>query len=219
MVSIGPTRHAAYPQSEYRMVAGNGVIRYIPYGNKTADEAPANARSVSKQTSETYFADLMKAISDKQFGKGIDAGNAAAAAIASRGDQQIADLRTNYADQMALMAQMGGYERGRINRDFDNQVASVGQNLAGTGLYNTTVQGNMVQGVNRNRAESLGQLEAALMQQQLGAQQNLGNQVAAAQDSQMGYQNQLANMLSGMYQSQATTLPTLSKQQSDSWSK
>lgn len=205
----------------YKRVSGNGVHRYMPDGTlqMSAGAAPWNAKSVSEQSSNTFFSDMMKAISDKQFGTGLDAGNQAASAIAQMGQNQVAGLQSNYGQQLAQMQQMGGYERGRINRDFDNQANSVGAALAGTGLYNSTVQGNMTQGVNRNRGEAMGQLEANLMNQQLGATQNLGNQVSVAQDSQMGYQSQLANMLSGMYQSQATTLPTLSQQSSNSWSK
>ena len=215
----GSMGHSSFPQSEYRKVQGGMATRYIPIGQKYANKAPANAKSVSRQTSGTSFSEMMKAISDAQFNNGINAGNTAAASIAGMGEQQVAGLQDNYAQQMALMAQMGGYEQGRINRDFDNQVNSVGASLAGTGLYNSTVQGNMAQGVERNRQESLGQLNASLLGQQLGATANLGNQVSAAQGQQQGLQNSLAQMLSGLYSQQASTLPTLSSQESNSWNK
>ena len=219
MVSLGPSRHAAYPQSEYRMISGNGITRYIPIGTKSANKAPANAKSVSAQSSNTTFSDQMKQISDQQFAGGIGAGNNLAGRMQQLAGTQVSDLRGNYAQQLALLNQLGGSERSRINRDFNAQANSVGSQLAGTGLYNSTVAGNMAQGVERNRSESLNQLQEMLMAQQLGGLQNLAQGVSSAQQNQMANQTDIGNMLSALYSSQAQTLPTLSASSSNSWSK
>lgn len=205
----------------FRVVSGNGVSMYVPDGtrNASASSAPMNARSISEQQSRNFFSDQMKGISDKQFAAGIGAGERLSDRMRKLAGTQVADLRANYADQLALMNRLGGAERDRINRDFTNQANSIGSQLAGTGLYNSTVAGNMAQGVERNRSEALNQLQEMLIAQQLGGLQNLAQGVSAAQQNQMGNQTDIGQMLSALYSSQAQTLPTLSDQQSNSWSK
>ena len=63
--------------------------------------------------------------------------------------------------------ELGTAQRARIMRDALAARNSVGGQLAGNGLYNTTVQENMKQGVDRNREEAIGGLEESLRQQLL----------------------------------------------------
>lgn len=65
-------------------------------------------------------------------------------------------------DYLEMMQGMGDASRERIYRDSKADFGSVGSQLAGTGLYNTTVLGSLQQGVNRNRNEAVGQLDENL---------------------------------------------------------
>ncbi len=183
-------------------------------GNARGSSSGSAGNSTS--TSRTYFAPEMKQLSEKYFSEGRGEVQSYADRLRSLSSDRIGGIRSNYAEQLELLNRLGGTEQDRINRDFSAQANSVGANLAGTGLYNTTVQGNMAQGVERNRQESLGALSEALRGQQLAALQGTGQQVSQAQGDDMQTQLALAQLLSGMYEQQGSYMPTLSESMSRS---
>lgn len=172
--------------------------------------------SQSLSNSRTYFSPEMQKLSDKYFTEGRGEVQSYADRLRSLSQDRVGGIRSNYAGQLELLNRLGGTEQDRINRDFASQANSVGANLAGTGLYNTTVQGNMAQGVERNRQESLGALSEALRGQQLAALQGSGQQVSQAQGDDMQTTLALAQLLSGMYEKQGSFMPTLSESMSKS---
>tara|TARA_Y100000389_G_scaffold48812_2_gene44364 strand:- start:3511 stop:4134 length:624 start_codon:yes stop_codon:yes gene_type:complete len=183
-------------------------------GNARGSSSGSAGNSTS--TSRTYFAPEMKQLSEKYFDEGRGEVQSYADRLRSLSADRVGGIRSNYAEQLELLNRLGGTEQDRINRDFASQANSVGANLAGTGLYNTTVQGNMAQGVERNRQESLGALSEALRGQQLAALQGTGQQVSQAQGDDMQTQLALAQLLSGMYEQQGSYMPTLSESMSRS---
>ena len=176
----------------------------------------SGSAGLSESSSRTYFAPEMKKLSEKYFSEGRGEVQGYADRLRSLASDRIGGIRSNYAEQLELLNRLGGTEQDRINRDFAAQANSVGGNLAGTGLYNTTVQGNMAQGVERNRQESLGALSEALRAQQLAALQGSGQQVSQAQGDDMQTTLALAQLLSGMYEAQGSYMPTLSESMSKS---
>jgi hypothetical protein len=158
----------------------------------------------------------MKKLSEKYFGAAAESTQGYQDQLSQLAENRTSGLSDNYAGQLSLLQGIGNAQRDRINRDFASQAGGVGAALAGTGLYNTTVQGNMAQGVERNRQEALGQLSEMLSQQQLGALQGSGQQISAAQGDEMSAQLALAQLLSGLYESQASFMPTLSQSSSQS---
>ena len=102
-----------------------------------------------------------------------------------------------YAQEMnrALeqMLAQGGSSRNRIYRDAKAQTGSVGAGLAGTGLYNSTVKGNMEQAVARDRDESLlalddtlrNQIMAIMMQRAEGQDRISSDQIGAESSSRL----------------------------------
>ena len=190
-------------------------IPLTTYAGNTRGSSSGNA-SKSTSTSGTFFSPEMKALSDKYFGAASDSVTGFQGKLGELADNRTSGLTDNYAGQLALLQGIGNAQRDRINRDFAAQAGGVGAALAGTGLYNTTVQGNMAQGVERNRQEALGQLSESLAQQQLGALQGSGQQISAAHGDEMSAQLALAQLLSGLYESQASYLPTLSQSKSQS---
>ena len=176
----------------------------------------SGSASQSESTSKTFFSPEMKKLSDKYFGAAAESATGYQAKLDQLANKRTAGLSDNYAGQLALLQGIGDAQRDRINRDFAAQAGGVGAALAGTGLYNTTVQGNMAQGVERNRQEALNQLSDSLTQQQLAALQGSGQQISAAQADEISAQLALAQLLSGLYESQGTFMPTLSQSASKS---
>lgn len=191
------------------------TIPLTTFAGNARGSSSGNA-SMSESGSSTFFSPEMKKLSDKYFGAASDATESYQKKIDQLAANRTAGLSDNYAGQLALLQGIGDAQRDRINRDFAAQAGGVGAALAGTGLYNTTVQGNMAQGVERNRQEALNQLSESLAQQQLGALQGTGQQIAAAQGDEMSAQLALAQLLSGLYESQASFMPTLSQSKSKS---
>lgn len=66
------------------------------------------------------------------------------------------------SDYLGMMKGMGDASRERIYRDSTADRNSAGSQLAGTGLYNSTVLGSLQQSVNRNRNEAIGSLDENL---------------------------------------------------------
>lgn len=190
----------------------------IPMTSYAGNARGSSSGNTSQSTSNsgTFFSPEMKKLSDKYFGAATESTQGYQAQMSQLAANRTSGLSDNYAGQLSLLQGIGNAQRDRINRDFSAQAGGVGAALAGTGLYNTTVQGNMAQGVERNRQEALGQLSEMLSQQQLGALQGSGQQIAAAQGDEMSSQLALAQLLSGLFESQASFMPTLSSSTSKS---
>jgi len=190
----------------------------IPITSFAGNARGSSSGNASKSTSEsnTFFSPEMKKLSEKYFGAAAESTQGYQDQLSQLAENRTSGLSDNYAGQLSLLQGIGNAQRDRINRDFASQAGGVGAALAGTGLYNTTVQGNMAQGVERNRQEALGQLSEMLSQQQLGALQGSGQQISAAQGDEMSAQLALAQLLSGLYESQASFMPTLSQSSSQS---
>lgn len=117
-----------------------------------------NAASLQMQMAQSqaspYFAQIMK---------GLEANRGA---IDGRYGQAMAGMDAASNQQMqAYLAStegMGDASRDRIYRDSSAARNSVGSQLAGTGLYNSTVMGSMQAGVDRDRNEALGALDEQL---------------------------------------------------------
>lgn len=180
------------------------------FGGNARGNASGSAGNSFSQ-SKTYFAPEMQKLSEKYFSEGRGEVQSYADRLRSLSSDRVGGIRSNYAEQLELLNRLGGTEQDRINRDFSAQANSVGANLAGTGLYNTTVQGNMAQGVERNRQDSLGALSEALRSQQLTALQGSGEQVTQAQGDNEQTTLALAQLLSGMYEKQGSYMPTLTE--------
>lgn len=179
----------------------------VRYTVPVSERMPALS-STSRSTQN--FSEQMKNLSDKYFGQASGAATDYGAKMAETASRKESGIADNYAEQLALLQGIGDAQAARINRDFAAQAGSVGSQLAGTGLYNSTVQGNMQQGVERNRQEAMGALQEQLAQQQLAALQSKGQQTSQAQSEEMSSQLALAQLLSGLYGQQATYMPTLS---------
>jgi|DEB0MinimDraft_10_1074344.scaffolds.fasta_scaffold50692_2 hypothetical protein len=191
---------------------------YNPVRNSTpANQRMPNLTSQSSSTSQQVFSPEMKRLSDKYFGQATGAASDYGSQVAGTAARKESGIADNYAEQLALLQGIGDAQAARINRDFAARAGSVGSQLAGTGLYNTTVQGNMQQGVERNRQEAMGALQEQLAQQQLAALQSKGQQTSQAQSEEMSSQLALAQLLSGLYGQQGTYMPTLSESQSRSY--
>lgn len=175
-----------------------------------------NAHRVTDQeqsSNTTQFSGIdygAKALGDTQIGQGIDYMNQVRRQLQGLTDQRVGDMRQNHGLQLSHMQQMGGYQGDRINRNYDAQAGSVGAALAGTGLYNSTVQGNMRQGVERNRQESLGQLDASLRDQQLQSLMAYTSGASNAQGENIGAQAGLGKVISDMYARMAANAPRTS---------
>jgi hypothetical protein len=100
-----------------------------------------------------------------------------ASQILQSGNDRFRDVDTQYSAAMAelqgmddklvkdyldMMEGMGEASRARIYRDSKADFGSTGSQLAGTGLYNSTVLGSLQQAVNRNRNEAVGDLDEGL---------------------------------------------------------
>ena len=184
------------------------VVRQPTSGGKPMPNLTSTSRSTQN------FSDQMKGLSDKYFGQAVSSATGYGDQLAGTAGRRESGIADNYAEQLALLQGIGNAQAARINRDFAAAAGSVGSNLAGTGLYNTTVQGNMQQGVERNRQEAMGALQDQLAQQQLAALQSTGQQTSQAQSDEMSSQLALAQLLSGLYGQQATYMPTLSESSS-----
>jgi len=191
------------------------TIPMTTFAGNARGSSSGNA-SKSTSSSNTFFSPEMKKLSEKYFGAAAESTQGYQGQLSQLAEKRTSNLSDNYAGQLSLLQGIGNAQRDRINRDFSAQAGGVGAALAGTGLYNTTVQGNMAQGVERNRQEALGQLSEMLSQQQLGALQSSGQQISAAQGDEMSAQLALAQLLSGLYESQASFMPTLSQSTSKS---
>lgn len=191
------------------------TIPMTTFAGNARGSSSGNA-SKSTSSSNTFFSPEMKKLSEKYFGAAAESTQGYQDQLSQLAEKRTSGLSDNYAGQLSLLQGIGNAQRDRINRDFSAQAGGVGAALAGTGLYNTTVQGNMAQGVERNRQEALGQLSEMLSQQQLGALQSSGQQISAAQGDEMSAQLALAQLLSGLYESQASFMPTLSQSTSQS---
>lgn len=186
----------------------------MAFYNPVRNSLPESQRMpnlTSTSRSGQTFSEQMKGLSDKYFGQAISSASNYGDQLAGTAGRRESGIADNYADQLALLQGIGNAQAARINRDFAAAAGSVGSNLAGTGLYNTTVQGNMQQGVERNRQEAMGALQEQLAQQQLAALQSKGQQTSQAQSEEMSSQLALAQLLSSLYGQQATYMPTLSE--------
>ena len=186
----------------------------MAFYNAVINRTPENQRMpylTSTSRSTQNFSEQMKNLSDKYFGQGLSAATDYGDRLSATASKRESGIADNYADQLALLQGIGDAQAARINRDFAAAAGSVGANLAGTGLYNTTVQGNMQSGVERDRQEAMGALQEQLAQQQLAALQSKGQQTSQAQSEEMSSQLALAQLLSGIYGQQATYMPTLSE--------
>ena len=185
------------------------------WGSNDAHNQNWRSQSKSVQSSESGMVNTAaKAQADAQFDNAIKQLQDSSGNVAAVTGQRQAAIERDYAQLLGMLAQQGGYERGRIGRDFNSQAGSVGAALAGTGLYNSTIQDNMRQGVERNRAEALLGLEESLRGQRaeaLGMKTQLSD-TAAGQG--LTTSTQFATALANIMGQKAGTIPTMSRQQS-----
>jgi len=129
----------------------------------------------------------------RQIMQGLDANRGA---IDGRYGQAMAGMDAAANQQMqAYLAStdgMGDASRDRIYRDSTAARNSVGSQLSGTGLYNSTVMGSMQSGVDRDRNEALGALDEQLRRERSTA---LNEITTRALDRQMQLsQGQLSSL-------------------------
>ena len=149
-----------------------------------------NSYSTSlSQSSSRSGVDLnVKKLIDDQYDKSIVQANHLGTALGQ-----------GYDSALGLQALQGLYARSQINRDFDAQRNSVGSQLAGTGLYNSTVMGNMKQGVERERQASL-----------LANEESVRKGLIDVLLSKLGSQQEVGLTAADLYGRKASTLPTYS---------
>lgn len=143
----------------------------MPYASKFISSGPASSVNTiasqgtggsSTQTDQTAL-NRGYGIFDQAFAQAGSLGSQLSGLTDTRRNQY-----TGFMDQAVAQQQgMGEADRARIYRDSLASRNSVGNSLANSGLYNTTVKQNMEQGVDRNRGEALGQLDEGLRQQLL----------------------------------------------------
>lgn len=108
-----------------------------------------------------------KAAGDRQFDYASSRVGELQELLASLSGQRGSKLSSIYDQAGASQSTLGDADRTRIYRDFAASRNSVGNSLAGSGLYNSTVKQNMEQAVDRNRAEALGSLDESLRRQMI----------------------------------------------------
>lgn len=146
------------------------------------------------------------------YDQGVDWANEVRKQLQGLSNDRVSGLAENLKKQFGLLDQMGGSETNRINRDFASRAGSIGAKLGGTGLYNSTVQGNMRNGVMRNQQEALGNLGEALRGQRLGAITQNAGQVSQAQGENISAQASLGKLVASMYGDKARLDPRSSMQ-------
>lgn len=129
-----------------------------------ANTAATNAGRVANAAGlQMQMAQMSPSSYHRQIMQGLEANRGA---IDNRYGQAMAgmDAAANQQMQAYLAATngMGDASRDRIYRDANAARNSVGAQLAGTGLYNSTVMGSMQSGVDRDRNEALASLDEQL---------------------------------------------------------
>lgn len=164
--------------------------------------ASRSSSSSGSSNSSTSFSDSnsfsgldygAKALVDQQFNEGI------AAATGLRSSQS-----ADYDKALQQQQQLGVYGRQNINRDMDAAANSVGSRLAGTGLYNSTMQQTMRNGVERERQTAL-----------LGHEESLRRDYLDILLSQLGQNSDVDLAALDLYGQRASTLPTYSQSNSN----
>lgn len=173
-------------------------------------------RSKSESTSMSGLDTQAKGISDSQFKDAYGKAGALSNTLMGGYGQMRQSAGGMFDDAMSRIAQLGDYSRGRINRDFNAQRGTAGQALANTGLYNTTVRENLRQGVERNRAEALGQLDESLRKQQIDTLMQRIQSMLGIDQQALGSQQQVGLQGLGFLADMAKTLPNYSRSTSTS---
>lgn len=129
-----------------------------------ANTAATNAGRVANAAGlQMQMAQMSPSSYHRQIMQGLEANRGA---IDNRYGQAMAGMDAAANQQMqAYLAStngMGDASRDRIYRDATAARNSVGSQLAGTGLYNSTVMGSMQSGVDRDRNEALASLDEQL---------------------------------------------------------
>lgn len=180
---------------------------------------PTGLRSNSSSTSESGFDSTAKAISDRQFGNAYSQAGSLGGNIGNLYSQARNNLGSLFSGVFSGLQGLGENDRARINRSFNAQRGAVGQGTANNGLYNTTVRQNMQQGVERNRAEALGQLDDSVRQQNLAVLLQQLQALSGLDQANIGAQQQIGLQGLGFLGEMARTFPNYSRSNSTSLSR
>lgn len=157
-----------------------------------AGNAAALQMQLAQMGPSPYFSQIMKGLDQNR------------GAIDQRFSQAMSGLkdgaRQQVADYLSAVDGMGEDSRQRIYRDATAARNSVGSQLAGTGLYNSTVMGSMQAGVDRDRNEALGALDEQLRRERANT---LNDITAQALNRQAQFSQGQLGMLGEMASQQA----------------
>ncbi|MEM7812722.1 MAG: hypothetical protein AAF532_14700, partial [Planctomycetota bacterium] len=126
---------------------------------------PPGSQSNSTSTSRLDY--NAKAATDAQIQQGLDYAKLLRGQSSAASDARISTLNDSFDRLQGKVSELGTYDRNRINRDAQARSNSIGAQLAGTGLYNSTVLPTLRQGVERDRLEAVGQLDESLRNQEI----------------------------------------------------
>lgn len=194
------------PGPAYNAGAALGVGGYLKSGSQ------------STSTSRSGVDLAAKALGDSQIGQGVEYAKTLRDSSNTLTDRRIAGLNSGYANILSQMSTLGQADRARINRDAVARSNSVGAQLAGTGLYNSTVLPTLRQGVERDRLEAQGALDQSLREQSIGALLQQIQSVDVARADQISADSQLGQVIAELYARMGGNNPTTSFQTSTSQS-
>lgn len=178
----------------------------------------ARSGSQSTQSSQSGLDYGAKSLLDRQAQMGIDYAGTLQAAVDDRFNDRVSSLNQGYDTTLAQLRQLGGYDRARINREAESRSNSVGAQLAGTGLYNSTVMPTLRQGVERDRLEAQGQLDESLRQQSIATLLQKVQAVDSARADQITANSDIGKVIAELYARMSSNTPNKSVQTSQSQS-
>ncbi|MEO1615067.1 MAG: hypothetical protein AAFV88_04405 [Planctomycetota bacterium] len=183
-------------------------------GRGTGFPTPPGSESASTSGSSLDY--NAKAATDAQIQQGLDYAKLLRGETSNAADARISTLNDSFAELENKVSQLGSYDRNRIDRDAQSRSNSVGAQLAGTGLYNSTVLPTLRQGVERDRLEAQGQLDESLRNQNISTLLSKIQSVDAARLDQISFDSELGQAISELYALMGRNQPTASSSESNS---
>lgn len=145
------------------------------------------AMNEGRQVNEQRYADILGGYRDLRDEAG-QMHSQRQASLQQNLDQDLARVtqghQNRYDAGMQLLQGMGGQEAQRINRDFHNQQAGMGADLARRGLNTSSISHSMGQGIERNRQEAKGDLSDQMRREKLAAHMGFSGDALGAEQQQ-----------------------------------
>jgi hypothetical protein len=166
--------------------------------------------STSSSSSSSQLDQAAKALLDAQSLQGINYNKGLLDRILAQSDQRQSSLAQQFATARQSLTGLGDADRARINRDAQSRRGTVGAELAGTGLYNSTILSSLRQGVDRDRMEAIGDVDESVRKQTIDFDVNQINAIDRASGEHLGYMGNLGGSIGQMYAAMAGNAPMAS---------